>query len=986
VGTIQIEHIAVPSDRAINAPVLRTLLVCDLAESTALVEKLGDLGAAELMRRHDRLSRDLLHGHGGREIDKTDGFLLMFERPIQAVAFALGYQRQLKNLGAAQSIDLKARIGIHVGDIVQWENDATDVAHGAKPVEIEGLVKPVAARLMGIARPGQILLSGIAYTLALRARSELDDACVLRWCAHGNYRFKGVPEAVPVFEVGEAGVAPFRSPAWSGKARREIPWWRRPGALALEAIAALLLAAAPVYYLLRSPPTIAFAKRDWVVVGDFKNLTGESISDDSLQTAFRLGLEESRYVNVLSPIKVRDTLQRMQRDPEQTKVDRAIGSEVAIREDARALILPTLAKVGGHMRITAEVIDPNTLVTVYSESADGIGAESLLASVDKVNQQLRVRLGEALATVSSESQPLEKVATKNLDALRAYSLGLQAYAGSRPADARDLFQQAVKLDPEFALAYIGIARTYYGNDDLATAKDYLDRAAVLEDRLSARDRLYLDAWLTGFGPSRPRLAKWKLLSQLYPDYYAAYYNYAYFAWRLENRAADGVAAIQPALTEHNPQRGNAYYALAYMQAAENQFDAAVNNFNVAVSLGSHQQGIYRAATYAAQRRFAEADQVLSQAKPMGIATIDIFLPRLGIVQQLDRGHWEHVRSGILEAAANASKVGPLYDRTYRAMVLSLDDYTEPKAEQISALRNFITGARKASEQPPSANHEDAVFAAVFGAYLAARAGEKSLARTTLAATAPQTRDSGYTNLEHLQSIAEAEVAWREGRAQDAVARLEPTLDGTELYLTHVALVDAYTAAGRNEDAFREAQWLAAHRGRAYLEINSLQMLQARNVAESDLAFLRMAELAHVLGRDDEARKQLAAFDAIWPRNSLPSFIAARVENLSQVLHLASRQLGESSAKVSCASLMIARAVRMASLEASRRGLRQPHFRFLKSAGAPSRNIAAAGSRRKAARNLLSLPSFWSSLSTNSGANGVPAIDFPLLEAAPENLA
>jgi putative peptide modification system cyclase len=890
-STIQIEPTALPPDRAMNAPVLRTLLVCDLADSTALVEKLGDLGAAELIRRHDRLSRDLLQRHGGREIDKTDGFLLVFERPIRAVAFALEYQRQLKDLGAAQSIELQARIGIHVGDIVQWENDATDVAHGAKAIEIEGLVKPVAARLMGIARPGQILLSGIAYALALRARSELGDAYVLSWRAHGNYRFKGVPEAVPVYEVGEAGVAPFKSPAWSGKAHREIPWWRRPAALVFAALAALLLAAAPVYYLLRSPPTIAFTKRDWVVIGDVKNLSGESVSDDSLQTAFRLGLEESRHVNVLSPVKVRDALQRMQRDPEQTKIDRAIGSEVAIREGARALILPTLAKVGDHMRITAEVIDPNTQVTVYSESADGIGADSLLASVDRVNQQLRVRLGEALATVSSESQPLEKVATKNLDALRAYSLGLQAYAQSRPADARELFQQAVKLDPDFALAYIGIARTYYGNNDLASAEVYLHKAATLEDRLSARDRLYLDAWLAAFGPSGPLLAKWKLLSQLYPDYYAAYYNYAYFAWQLENRAADGITAIQPALTEHNPLRGNAYYTLAYMQAADNQFDSALKNFNIAVSLGSAQQGIYRAATYAAQRRFAESDQVLSQARPIGIATIDIFLPRQGIVQQLDRGHWEHVRSGIVEAAANASKIGPLYDRTYRAMVLSLDDYTEPKAEQIRALRKFIAGVGKTSEQAPTPDHEDVLFATVFGAYLAARAGEKSLAQTTLAATAPHTRGSGYTNLEHLQSIAEAEVAWRDGRAQEAIARLEPTLDGTELYLSHVALVDAYAAAGRNEDAFGQAQWLAAHRGRAYLELNSLQMLQARNVAESDLALLRMAELAHALRRDDEAQKQLLAFDAIWPRNAQPEFVAARVENLSQALHLASRHSG-----------------------------------------------------------------------------------------------
>ena len=263
------------------------------------------------------------------------------------------------------------------------------------------------------------------------------------------------------------------------------------------------------------------------------------------------------------------------------------------------------------MRVTAEVIDPHTQATVYSESADGAGPESLLASVDKVNQLLRVRLGEALNTVSSESQPLAKVVTKNLDALRAYSIGLDAYYHSRQADARELFQKAVELDPQFALAYLGVARTYYSNDDFATAKEYLDKAATLRDRLSPRDALYVDAWVAVFGPSRPMLAKWRALSQLYPDFFSASYQYAFFAWQYENRAADALTALQPALNDHNPQRSGAYYLLGLLQAANNQFDAARASFEVAVSLGNPHQGTSRAAAYAAQRRFTEAEQVLS---------------------------------------------------------------------------------------------------------------------------------------------------------------------------------------------------------------------------------------------------------------------------------------------------------------------------------------------------------------------------------------
>jgi len=144
-SAISIEPNPIPAP-GMPAPLLRTLAVCDLVDSTALTEKLGDRGAAELVHKLDRLTRDLLYRHAGREIDKTDGFLVMFERPIQAVAFALAYQRLLCEVQAAEHAPLQARIGIHVGDVVLWENSIDDISRGAKAMEVEGLVKPVAAR------------------------------------------------------------------------------------------------------------------------------------------------------------------------------------------------------------------------------------------------------------------------------------------------------------------------------------------------------------------------------------------------------------------------------------------------------------------------------------------------------------------------------------------------------------------------------------------------------------------------------------------------------------------------------------------------------------------------------------------------------------------------------------------------------------------------------------------------------------------------
>lgn len=217
-----------------SAPVavLRTILVTDLVNSTRIVSRLGDERAFALSARHDRLARDLLAVHHGTEIDKTDGFLLLFERPLDAVAYALAYHRAMAALGAEIGTPLAARAGAHLGEVFLRPNPPEDVARGAKPLEVEGLAKPLAARLMALAQGGQTLLTRAAFDVARRSAVGADlGTGGVRWLAHGAYLLKGVDEPVEVFEVGEPGSAPLAPPPDSEKARRvtgdqTIPGWR----------------------------------------------------------------------------------------------------------------------------------------------------------------------------------------------------------------------------------------------------------------------------------------------------------------------------------------------------------------------------------------------------------------------------------------------------------------------------------------------------------------------------------------------------------------------------------------------------------------------------------------------------------------------------------------------------------------------------------------------------------------------------------------
>ena len=191
--------------------------------STKLVESLGDQAAARLSARHERIARDLLVRCAGREIDKTDGFLLLFERTVDALRFALAYHRALEGLSKDEGVEVTARIGIHLGEVILRPNRPEDVERGAKPVEIEGYAKPIAARVMTLAKGRQTLLTRGAFDLArLAAAREKVSEGELRWLAHGPYRLKGVSEPVEIFEVGERGFAPLLVPKSTAKAQRAV--------------------------------------------------------------------------------------------------------------------------------------------------------------------------------------------------------------------------------------------------------------------------------------------------------------------------------------------------------------------------------------------------------------------------------------------------------------------------------------------------------------------------------------------------------------------------------------------------------------------------------------------------------------------------------------------------------------------------------------------------------------------------------------------
>ncbi|MBB4593746.1 putative peptide modification system cyclase [Xanthomonas cannabis] len=816
------------SSEAIQAPRLRTLLLTDLCDSTALVERIGDNAAAALFREHDRLVVKLQQHWRGRLIDRSDGLLLLFDRPIDGLGFALDYARGLKAMSDAHAQPLCARQGLHVGEVLTWRNSDEAVSIGAKPLEVEGLAKPTAARLMSMARPGQILISAVAESLTHRAARELGDRVErILWKSHGRWRFKGVPTPMEIYEVGEIGLTPLRAPKNSTKAWRDVPLWRRPAALVAE-VGVVLAVGIAVWFFVRPQPAIAFAKRDWVVVGDLTNLTGDGLMDGSLDQAFRISLEQSRYVNVLGDDRVLKALEMMRKDPTINRLDRATASEVAVRLGVKAVLLPSIASVGGRTRFAVEVVEPQSQQTLAVSTAFGSGS-SVLAAVDQVAQDLRDRLGEDAKSIQQQSHPLPEVTTSSLDALRAYALGQRRYARGDYENALGFYRKATDIDPQFALAWLGQTRAYFAKVDYANALAVLARAKVLIARLPAREAMYVENWDTQIVNPPAATDGWIRMAELYPDYAPASHNAAIGLYAA-NRFGDAlpyakrVADSKVDLTSIGlDQYGRILLALGDFETADYVLGRAVK---------SGWSGALRrqASVAAAKKDFAKAWQLLARVPENNyhadIERTSVALDSNDVFTAVVRSE-SGLRNGPAQSGAD--------QRIYYVPAATAKLMSGNAAAAISYARKGAKGALDALDHESAADAIDDMAIALAAALVAQQAGDQTVATMTLQRleTGGPAKDNRL--ISELEAIVRAERRRVTGKPLEALLLLEPFLDTQSRIQTRAAAMRAAADAGNQSMSREHASWLRARRGMAYAEAECGYCLQPLNVVAVDAA-------------------------------------------------------------------------------------------------------------------------------------------------------
>ena len=317
----------------------------------------------------------------------------------------------------------------------------------------------------------------------------------------------GIPAAVDDSGQRAAGTASASSSASSGKQKTAISSGQTSAAgpsmgarwkilVPAVVIALVALIAGGLYWRSRSAVPASKAalltEKDTVVLADFDNTTGDVVFDGAMKQALAVQLGQSPFINILSDRKVGETLRLMGRQPG-TRITQDIARELCVRTGSKAIVLGSISNLGGQYVIGVDAVGCSSGDTLAKEQEEAAGKQDVLKALGKAAASLRAKLGESLASVQKFDVPVEAT-TPSLEALKAYSMGITTGRTKGDAEAIPFMKRAIELDPNFAMAYVGVAVEYANLGRASLAADNARKAYDLRDRVSERERYRISAF------------------------------------------------------------------------------------------------------------------------------------------------------------------------------------------------------------------------------------------------------------------------------------------------------------------------------------------------------------------------------------------------------------------------------------------------------------------------------------------------------------
>ena len=784
---------------------------------------------------------------GGWKESTTDSALT---RPGEAVGTV-----QYMSPEQASGIDLDARTDIYSFGTVLYEMATGQPAfRGATTALIFHAI------LSGAVCPPQLMQPELPVSLAEVISRAMEKDRERRYRAAVSLRDalqrvqRELPTGAPSKQtVVHLQTAPQKSTRAASATRRRR--WRRMRYVPWLAGSLIAVSALAAYSIYVTRPA-RFAESDAILLADIENRTGDPVFDGTVKQALAVKLGESPYLDVVPEPRVRETLRLMGRSPDE-RVSGEVAREACVRQGVKAMLSGEIAALGKDYVFSFEALDCRTGNTLARGQVEARKKEDVLRAVSTAAGSLRERLGESLASIQRSNQPLEEATTPSLEALQAFSQGVDRRDRGSELESIPYFKRAIELDPDFALAHARLGTVYEILGENSKSLEHREAAFALRDRVSERERFYISAhyYNSIARDTDQAIQTYEMWKRAYPRDALPYTNLGVIYSR-RGDLGRALAQYQRAL-QLNPQDRRNYSNLGHALIRSGRFAEARSVFERRAALLGKSGGV---SVNLWQLAFAEGD-----AAAMEKHAADT------------RGTPEE--GDLLEVQASAAAFSGELDRS-REFTRKLVNYRESKdfAEsacaalagqaEVEALFGNRSEARGFAELALATGKSGSTG---FGAALAlALAGETDFATRVLAERSKSPLGEGPFRRVS-EEEARAALALARGAPKESIRLVErsspPNARGSTRPLAVYLRGEALLKLRQPDEAAAEFQFILDHRGMVLLD------------PLYPLAQLGLARARALQGNAVDAREAYQALFRLWPRadDEAPLVRQARAE-------------------------------------------------------------------------------------------------------------
>ncbi len=297
-------------------------------------------------------------------------------------------------------------------------------------------------------------------------------------------------QTVPASGSGPA-VAPSSSSAAVKGAEVPVAGGTRLWKILVPTLVLVVAALIAGGFYFRPRQAAPLTERDFIVLADFENRTGETVFDGALKQALAVQLGQSPFLNLISDRKVEETLRLMGR-PASEKITRDVAHELCIRTGSKAFLAGSISKLGDHYLVGVDAIGCNSGDTLANEQEEAATKDEVLKALGKSSSNLRTKLGESLATVQKFDVPVEAT-TSSLEALKAFSMGVTTFRTKGNSESIAFYKRAIELDPNFAVAYASLGVTYANLQQASLSAENIKKAYELRAHVSEHEKYRIEA-------------------------------------------------------------------------------------------------------------------------------------------------------------------------------------------------------------------------------------------------------------------------------------------------------------------------------------------------------------------------------------------------------------------------------------------------------------------------------------------------------------